>query len=78
MDGVEGLVVAVDDLRVGGIAATVIVRHVARFVYYAAGGRGVVVLGLRRCKFPSRRSFNGNIWSIYLKETFTIPNPITD
>ena len=45
MDGVEGLVVAVNDSHIRGVTATVIVGYIAIFVLYAAGGRGIVLLG---------------------------------
>lgn len=46
MDGIEGLVIAVDDFGIGRVAATVVVRHIPVFVLYAACWRRVVVLGL--------------------------------
>ena len=45
VDGIEGLVVAVNDLGVAGIPASVVVGDVAVFVLHAAGGCGIVVLG---------------------------------
>ena len=45
MDGIEGLVVAVDDLGIIGIPASVVVGDVAVFVLHAAGRCGVVLLG---------------------------------
>ena len=44
MDGIEGLVVAVNDLGVAGIPASVVVGDVAVFVLHAAGRCGVVIL----------------------------------
>lgn len=44
MDGIEGLVVAVNDLSIAGISAAVVVRYVAVFVLHAARRRGIVLL----------------------------------
>ena len=46
VDGVEGLVVAVDDFHVRGVAATVVVGYIAVLILHAAGGCGVIFLGL--------------------------------
>lgn len=46
MDGIECLVVAVDNLRVGGVTAAIVVCNIAVFVLYAAGRRRVVFLRL--------------------------------
>ena len=53
MDGIEGLVVAVDDFGGCGIAATVVVGHVAIFVLHAVGWRGIVFL------WPISRKLSG-------------------
>lgn len=52
VDGIEGLVVAVNDLGVAGIPASVVVGDVAVFVLHAAGRCGVVLLGLTRNSWP--------------------------
>ena len=46
MNGIEGFVIAVNDLGIGGVPAPVVVGHVAVLVLHAAGGRGVVLLRL--------------------------------
>lgn len=49
MDGIEGFVVAVDDLRVGGVAAAIVIGDIAILVLYAAGWRRIVFLRLIDC-----------------------------
>ena len=44
VNGIEGFVIAVNDLGIGGVPAPVVVGHVAVLVLHAAGGRGVVLL----------------------------------
>ena len=46
MDGVEGLIVAVNDVGGSRIAAPVVVGHITIFVLHAAGRGGIVSLGL--------------------------------
>ena len=46
VDGVKGLVVAVDDFRVGSVAAAVIVRYITGTIYYTAGTSSVIILRL--------------------------------
>ena len=46
VDGIEGFVIAVDDIGSGGIAAPVVIGDVAIFVLHAAGRGGIVFLGL--------------------------------
>ena len=53
MDGVEGLVVAVDDSHIRGVAAAVIVGYIAGAVYYATGTSGIIILWFRGSIFPS-------------------------
>ena len=55
VDGIEGLVVAVDDLGIIGISASVVVGDVAVFVLHAAGWRGIVGLWLRRYVFRRKQ-----------------------
>ena len=52
MDGIECLVVAVDNLRVGGVTAALVVCNIAVFVLYAAGRRRVVFLRFIDCPCP--------------------------
>ena len=44
MDSIEGLIVAVNDIGGGRVAASVVVGHVAIFVLHAAGRGGIVFL----------------------------------
>ena len=44
VNGIEGFVITVNDLGIGGVPAPVVVGHVAVLVLNAAGGRGVVFL----------------------------------
>jgi hypothetical protein len=53
VDGVEGLIVAVNDFCGGGIAASVVVGYVAVFVLHAVGWRGIVFL------WPISRKLSG-------------------
>ncbi len=46
MDGIEGFVVAVNDIHIGSITAPVIIGDVAVFILDAAGWSSVVILGL--------------------------------
>ena len=46
MNRIESFVVAVDDLGVGCIAASIIVGDIATFILDAARGGGVIILGL--------------------------------
>lgn len=56
MDGVEGLVIAVDDSHIRGVAATVIVRHVAGFIYYTVSAVSIIILRLVSRIIISRRT----------------------
>ena len=52
MNSVEGLIVAVDNLGIGGITATVVVGNITVFVLHTIGRGSIVVLGfVRRKKF---------------------------
>ena len=46
MNGIEGSVITVNNLGIGGIAAPVVVGYVAVLALHAAGWRGVVFLRL--------------------------------
>ena len=46
MDGIEGLVIAVDNLGTGGVSTPVVVGYIAIFILHAVGRGGIVFLRL--------------------------------
>ena len=77
VNGIERLVVAVNDFRIGRVPASVIVRHIAGTIYYTTGTDCVIVLWFGRSIFI-KRGLNRNIFTINLKESFMIPYPVTN